>query len=82
MKHTIYDKKGYINMNCNCERNLVKTENRIKGLMDIEHPVYICENCKRYYVKGNFQWYEVAHDCNGNWSNVGYPIVNSIPITE
>lgn len=69
-------------MICNCERNLVKTDNKIKDFIGIEHPIYICENCKRYYVKGSLQYYEVQHDGEGNWSNVGYPIVNSIPITE
>lgn len=41
--------------NCNCERNLEKTYNYMDGYGTI----YICANCKRYYIKLDTQIIEV-----------------------
>ena len=50
-----------------CKRNLVETENFCERFGKI----FICENCKRYYVKsGNFI-FEVEYDRNENrWKMV------------
>jgi len=50
---------------CCCERNLKYTFNIYKpGEVDL--PVYICENCKRYYVLINFKEIEVEYNKETN----------------
>lgn len=45
-----------------CERNLVATANSMENY----GCVYICEVCKKYYIKANEQIFEVEFD-DGNW---------------
>jgi hypothetical protein len=48
---------------CSCSRNWIKrTDNWFTTDTNISYNVYICENCKRYYVKRLGHFIEVAFD--------------------
>jgi len=47
-------------MDCDCKRNLEETDNIYTTDTDIKYKVFICVNCKRYYINRlNVVWYEV-----------------------
>jgi hypothetical protein len=42
-------------MMCSCENHLVETVNKTEDNRNI----YICENCKKYYIKGHSHIWEI-----------------------
>ena len=57
---------------CNC-KHLIKTENKMVTKTGITYIVFICENCKKYYVKRFNFFYEVQHNEN-EWTQTGEKI--------
>ena len=57
---------------CHCENYLSKTDNVIVSDTAIKYHVYICQECKRYYIK-RFCWLlEVKFDVkNQEWNQTG-----------
>lgn len=47
----------------NCDSiNFTETKNKFEDSSGNIFRVYICENCKRYYIRCYFQWIEVGFD--------------------
>jgi hypothetical protein len=52
--------------------NMVKTENIMVTTTNIKYRVFICEGCKRYYIKRFNKLIEVQYNQSGDkWTQTG-----------
>lgn len=57
---------------CHCEDYLSVTDNIIVSDTGIKYHVYICKECKRYYIKRLCWLFEVKYDYNKKqWVQTG-----------
>lgn len=57
-------------MLCNCITNIVETENKFE--IDATYQVYMCENCKRYYIKRFMYLIEIEYNrIKSTWNTTG-----------
>lgn len=56
-------------MDCRCELNWIKkTDNKMTTDTGITYSIYICEDCKRYYIQRLWRYIEVVYDnINNKW---------------